>query len=927
MKYLEKLKLLDCRRREGIWAERICAELTYLDGISEVDGGAYNDRIEAAADGLLEAIGRDGVITKGAVLHAEEQLSDLIPVAKRYRELFVAHAHIDMNWMWGYNETAAVTVDTFRTILDLMREYPEFTFAQSQASTYEIIEKFRPDMLEEIKERIREGRWEVTAAEWVEPDKNMPDGESMTRQILQTKKYLSHLLDISPDSLCIDFVPDTFGHSVNVPEILSDAGIRYMYHCRGSEGPTIYRYRAPSGKTILNYREYVWYNGEITTNKFEIVPGFCRQEKVNTYLCVYGVGDHGGGPSRRDIERILLYRSWPLTPDIRFGTFRRFFEEIEKTEGIPEVGQELNFLFTGCYTTQSRIKMANRIAEARINEAEALAAGASLLADAPRDQSRLDGAWRNILFNHFHDILPGSGTVETREFAMGRFQETLAAVSTYASRAMYAVAEKIDTDGIAFDTDRGTVSEGGGVGFYQSQDRHYRFPATERGRGAVRVLHLFNTTAYDREEFTEVTVWDYSVPIGEAEMIGADGESLPFRVCETGQGYWGHNFLKLLVKAKLPAFGYTTVILRRKAADGHLKPTYVTYEHCDNFITDAPITVENRLIKAVFDSKTMCLISLTDKETGRPLISEPSAYFRYVEENPRYGMTSWRVGPYGKVVNLNAENGVRLTESILDPICSRLSYELTFGASLLRATVMLKEDSRVLEYDLTVDWNEAAEQGVKIPQLSFAVPVSYRTNGKSLCDIPYGTIERETLAHDIPSLSYLGIGGEERNCIGLVSDSKYGYRLWENCGSVTLIRSAYDPDPYPERGIHTIRLGVMTAPLSDMKKEAQLFNHPIPFVAGVGRKGTLPLRGSFLTTEGQVKISCVKNAEDGSGTVVRLYDESGSEQRVTLRFSKAVREAFLTDSNETPIAAASPEEGGVVLTVKPLSVVTVLVRF
>lgn len=289
--------------------------------------------------------------------------------------------------MWGYNETAAVTVDTFRTILDLMREYPEFTYAQSQASTYEIIEKFRPDMLEEIKERIHEGRWEVTAAEWVEPDKNMPDGESMTRQILQSKKYLSQLLDISPDSLCIDFVPDTFGHNANVPEILSDAGIQYMYHCRGYEGPCLYNFVAPSGKKILNYREYVWYNGEITVNKFEIVPAFCEKEKIDTYLCVYGVGDHGGGPSRRDIERIIEYKSWPLTPDISFGTFRRFFDIAAKNNVFPETKHELNCLFTGCYTTQSRIKMANRISEARINEAEELSAAASLLVGAePRSE-------------------------------------------------------------------------------------------------------------------------------------------------------------------------------------------------------------------------------------------------------------------------------------------------------------------------------------------------------------------------------------------------------------------------------------------------------------------------------------------------------------------------------------------------------------
>ena len=191
MTYLEKLKKINLQRDKNEYAQRICAEITYLDGISKAQGEKYNADIEAAVDFLLNAVAEDGVITKKAAMEAEQMLMHLAPVAKSYHELFVSHAHIDMNWMWGYQETAAITVDTFRTILDLMREYPGFTFAQSQASTYEIIEKFRPDMLEEIKARIHEGRWEVTATEWVEPDKNMPDGESLTRQILQSKKYLS----------------------------------------------------------------------------------------------------------------------------------------------------------------------------------------------------------------------------------------------------------------------------------------------------------------------------------------------------------------------------------------------------------------------------------------------------------------------------------------------------------------------------------------------------------------------------------------------------------------------------------------------------------------------------------------------------------------------------------------------------------------
>lgn len=282
MNYTEKMRWIRDRKGQSRAAERICSEIICLDGVSAAHGGEYDREIERAADFIIGYITENGAVTNAAVAEAEAMLAPLAGAVKSYTALFVSHAHIDMNWMWGYNETAAITVDTFRTVLDMMAEYPDFTFAQSQASTYEIIEKFRPDMLDEIKARIKEGRWEVTAAEWVEPDKNMPDGESLTRQILQSRKYLSRLLDISPDSLCIDFVPDTFGHNANVPEILADAGVKYMYHCRGTDGPRLYRFVAPSGKSTFNYREFRWYNGEISTESFEIVPAFCSQEKVDT---------------------------------------------------------------------------------------------------------------------------------------------------------------------------------------------------------------------------------------------------------------------------------------------------------------------------------------------------------------------------------------------------------------------------------------------------------------------------------------------------------------------------------------------------------------------------------------------------------------------------------------------------------------------
>lgn len=937
MSYLEKLNQINTRRHESKFSERIISEITYLYGISKIEGGIYDAKIEEALDYLLKAIERDGVITSATVTETENLLIELSPVAKSYKQIFIAHAHIDMNWQWGYNETAAVTVDTFRTMLDLLREYPEFTFAQSQASTYEIIEKYAPEMLDEIKKYIKEGRWEVTACEWVEPDKNMPDGESLTRQILQTKKYLSKLLEIDADSLCIDFVPDTFGHNLNVPEILSNAGVKYMYHCRGIDNETyVYRYQSPSGKNVLVLREYGWYGGiSINTDFFEELFDFYKKTNLKTNLTVYGVGDHGGGPSRRDIERILEYKSWPLTPDISFGTFREYFEILENS-GVefPIRTEEANFLLTGCYTTQSRIKMANRFAEARINEAEELTAAASLIADAKREPERLDKAWQKILFNHFHDILPGSGTIETREHALGIFQECLAGVNTTANRAMRTIAQNIDTTSIPFENVSDDTSFGAGIGFYQAQEGGYRLPSVERGRGPVRAVHLFNTTAYDRDEFTEITVWNYEYDHNNITVTDKDGNPIEFVLREKGQGYWGHKFTRLLVRVKVVAFGYTTVIVKQEVKKLTTNYSFFTQFEFNqlqpladaDFINDGPYVLENEYIKAVFEKESCKIKSLINKQTGKELIKEPSGYFGFVEENPKYVMTAWRVGPYMKVIDLNKDFSVRIVDEFASEYYSYFTYEIKFSVSSVKVKVSLKKNSHVIEYEILADWNEVPEKQVSIPMLNFNLPVGYCSEN-AIYDIPYGEIRRKALAHDVPALSFANIPDGEGNSVAITTDTKYGYRFWENNGSVTLIRSAYDPDPYPDRGIHNVRLGIIVGKEDDVKHQADVFNHPLPFTPATCHEGSLKLEDKVITVEGDVRVSCVKNSENGKGTAIRIYDVTSKKQAVKVKLFKPATKAYITDSNETKILSEiKVTNGEVEFTVEANAVVTVVIE-
>ena len=333
--------------RPGRANARILAELEFALHLSEAENGKYDAALEEALDYLLEKQQTEGVLTDQACEEAEEILEPIAEEAKSYELILAAHAHIDMNWMWSFNETVSIVLATFRSILNIMDQYPEFCFSQSQASVYKIVEEYDPELMERIKARIAEGRWEVTASAWVETDKNMPSGESLLRHIQYTREYLSRVWGVKDFDL--DFSPDTFGHSANVPEIDQFGGVKYFYHCRGNaRRDVLYRYQAPSGKEVLTYREPNWYNGAITP---QIGAGFMEIVKkssgLKTGLVVYGVGDHGGGPTRRDVERALEMQTWKIYPKIRFGTFRDYFHEAEKIR--EKLFHELKSLSCGYY--------------------------------------------------------------------------------------------------------------------------------------------------------------------------------------------------------------------------------------------------------------------------------------------------------------------------------------------------------------------------------------------------------------------------------------------------------------------------------------------------------------------------------------------------------------------------------------------------
>lgn len=348
------------------------------------------------------------------IKRGEKELEPFRKYARRFRVHLVGHAHIDMNWLWNYEDTIDVCLRDFKTVNKLMEKYPDLRFSQSQAHVYKIVEEHKPELFRKVKDRVKEGRWEVTASSWVEGDLNMAGGESIIRHILYAGRYTQEKLDVTTD---VFWSPDTFGHPATIPSILNSAGIRYYYFMRcGKKGRPLFIWKARDGGELLAFNSI--YNNVITPER--IMPDFMEyysRYKLADFLFVYGIGDHGGGPTEADIKRKKVMESKPVFPTLEFSTVAGYFQSIKKHRTkLPVVTGELNTIFEGCYTTHSDIKKSNRQCENLLLSLETLLAIGALQGRNARE-AEMEELWQNALFNQFHDILDGTAIHSSYEYS------------------------------------------------------------------------------------------------------------------------------------------------------------------------------------------------------------------------------------------------------------------------------------------------------------------------------------------------------------------------------------------------------------------------------------------------------------------------------------------------------------------------------
>lgn len=905
--------------------KRILSELEYAFAFSASEGNTFDAEINLTLEELNKAAIHKGAILEEDALKAESNLKNLASAIKNTTIICLGHAHIDLDWLWGYDETVSSALATFRTMLNLMKEFPDFVFAQSQAALYEIVNKYDPEMLQEIKERVKEGRWEVTAASFVESDDNMPSGEGLARQIMYGKKDLARLLDISPASLDLYFVPDTFGHAETLPTILAASGIRYMYHCRGKNVPDLYSFKSRSASEVLTLREPAWYNSEINPESLLIYPALMTKYGLNAFIKLYGVGDHGGGATRRDLENMKEMDKWPLYPHIQGGTLHKFFSLVEKSQThLETITGEINKIFPGCYTSQSALKEANARGEKDLFEAEMLSAMDFVNGKKPIRKDLLDEAWRIHLFNHFHDILPGSCIHPSKEYALGQSQIRNADLSLIKTSSLSHLASNIHLEG-DFSSDRNSVSQGAGVGFMSKEG----LMGAESSSGPNRAFLLFNPSGMEGERVCKVQLWDYFYPLDCLTAEDGTGHKLPFEILGSQQDYFGHRFYEVAIEASFKAYGYKTVILKqgKKGASSYSQagPGWWREEEKRNFV------LENSALKATFSPVSGALIALFDKKSQKLLDASQgfSAFFQTeAESGDDKRMSAWIMSPSATTVSLTTNVQVESESYKPSGIVKRLTSNVSFGSSKLAFTYSLNGEDAFLTLDCRVDFNEKGISGQSVPSLRYVIKGAGSDEG--IYKIPFGFITRKAEDGDVCSHGLM-VSGEENNLFGLWAQGKYGFRLFNKEMSVNLLRATSDPDPYPETGVHEIRLRLGILPKGTKTSDfslAPIFQNSevlsLPFLPSQDAKGDS--EGSLFDMGGSLTLSSYKVSEDGKGIVLRFYETEGKKGNEVVRLPFIPKAAYLCDLEENIKEFLTVKDNLINISYEPYNIISVYIQ-
>jgi alpha-mannosidase len=769
----------------------------------------------------------------------------------------IGNGHIDPVWLWPWPEGLSVVHSTFRAALDRMNETPDFAFTASSAQFYEWVAENDPEMLAEIRRRVEEGRWSLVGGWWVEPDVNIPGGEALVRQGLYGQLLFRRLFG---RIATVGYNPDSFGHAGTLPQILKLQGIENYVFMRPQQHEKkmpadLFWWEGPDGTRLLAYRIPYSYNEEGSVeNRLREIAATLR-EPVKTLMAFYGVGDHGGGATKENIQSILEIQRRPGAPTVIFSTPDRYFQEIRKMPGLelPVVQGDLQHHAVGCYTAESEIKKNNRTAEALLVTGEKLASLASVLCGFPYPKAEFTSSWKKLLFLQFHDSLAGTS-----------LPEHYTAARDAHGYAMECASHAIDT---------------------AAQRIAWQVPAEDPSSQYVMV---FNPHAWDTTLNVEYDL-DWEMPQGpheagrkpEARSMLEDerGTSLPHQWTQ-GSAITGDR-RKLVFRAPVPAFGYRQ--FRVRTAPAAMTPRVLVRAGEDG--------LENEHLRVTFARNGT--VSIFDKDSERQVFRLPAGGARAVVLDDPSDTWSHDIREYSEEIGAFSKATFKVLES--GPVRGMVRMRSTYGRSLLRMDWVLYAGSRNLEVRVELDWHEHRKM------LKFSFPVDVDESQPTF-EVPYGYIARQALGEEDPGQRWIDVSGNRAGRpygLAIINDAKYGYSVRGNDLRISVARGAVyahhkpstlDPDGeyvWQDQGRQTFRL--LLVPHAGAWQDAGVvrlaeeFVAPVPVIYQGIHSGRHPLAASFLSVDApNVVVSAVKKAEEGEDLIVRCYETSGKPAQVTL---------------------------------------------
>ncbi|MGC9013033.1 MAG: alpha-mannosidase [Thermoproteota archaeon] len=772
--------------------------------------------------------------------------------------ILCGNSHIDPVWLWRWNEGYWTVRSTVRSVVNLLKKYPEVTFVFSSAVMYKWIEESEPELFNEVKTLVKAGRWIPVGGSWVEPDCNLPSGESFVRQYLYGQMFFKERFGAKVN---VGYNIDSFGHNASLPKILKNSGIDFYVFMRPGahekELPlNIFWWESNDGSRVLAFRHPTSYG--LTKNSLWKAIESLSQSKEPILLLLFGKGDHGGGPEDDDILEILKLKEQKGDLLIKFGTPEEFFKKLESLNfSIPVVKDELQHHASGCYSVLSEVKRLNRKAESSLMVAERYSTISSIITNGTYPKEKFREAWEKVLFCQFHDSLAGTCVREAYEDIFDMLREAISISNEIKNLSLQKISSMINTSDSALN-----------VVVFNPVANELKFPVEIEP--AIKDMKLVDENGKDIE-LQEVT---------PSSLAGTK---------------------RIVFIADLPPLGFTTY--KVTSVDSNKKK-----EQDRNIVTNN-YSLENEFIKVEFDEKSGAIRHILDKEFGCKLFDGDAALpvvFDDQSDTWSHGVFSYKtkLGEF-KVTEIKvAENG---------PVRGIIRIKYKYSSSNIVQDFIVYKGLKFIEVRVKIYWNEKH----KLLKLQFPFNLS---EIRYTYEIPFGTIERPANGEEEPGQRWVDISGNLMNesnekiayGLAIINDSKYSFSAEDNTFTMTLIRSPiyahHIPNTkkegvdyfYIDQGFHEFKYlllphkGSWKDAFYQISNLSDATNLGLDYVVESSHAGALPRKFSFLSvSDKNVCIVALKRAESSDDIVLRVLEQTGEEREVNITLNTKVVERII----------------------------------